>query len=128
MKNVNRRSAMKAATAGAVVLGTAVLGRAAVENEEKAPELWTLEGELKVHPKYIYRYYLNVTGGQTCALYGADHGREPEQLARLRLPIRVRVRGTLGTEHHAGGTRENPSPFPETWIVYMMVHEVEELK
>jgi hypothetical protein len=42
--------------------------------------------------------------------------------------VRVRVRGALGTEHHAGGTKENPSPFSETWILYMDVHEVEALK
>jgi hypothetical protein len=127
MKNLNRRSAMKAATAGAVSVGTAVIGGAAAGSDQK-PQLWTLEGELKAHPKFIYRYYLLMADGQMCALYGTDHAREPEQLTRLRLPIRVRVRGTLGTEHHAGGTKENPSPFPETWIVYMIVHEVEELK
>jgi len=128
MENVSRRSAMRAATAGAVVVGSAVLGGRAAGNEPKAPKLWTLEGELKVHPKYIYRYYLVLGDGQKCALYGSDHSREPDQLARLRLPVRVRVRGVLGTAHHAGGTKENPSPFPETWTLYMDVHEVEALK
>ena len=123
MENVSRRSAMRAATAGAVAVGTAVLGGAAAGDEPKAPKLWTLEGELKVHPKFIYRYYLELLGGQTCALYG-----ESDQLARLKLRVRVRVRGVLGTEHHPGGTKENPSPFPEGWIVYMNVHEVDALK
>ncbi|HEY7156033.1 MAG TPA: hypothetical protein VH575_18865 [Gemmataceae bacterium] len=125
---MNRRSAMKAATAGAVAVGTAVLGGTAAGNEPKAPKLWPLEGELKVHPKYLYRYYLVLADGQMCALYGSDHGREPDQLARLQLPVRVRVRGVLGTAHHSGGTKENPSPFPETWTLYMDVHEVEALK
>jgi hypothetical protein len=128
MEKVNRRSAMKAATAGAVAVGTAVLGGTAAGNEPKAPKLWPLEGELKVHPKYLYRYYLVLADGQMCALYGSDHGREPDQLARLQLPVRVRVRGVLGTAHHSGGTKENPSPFPETWTLYMDVHEVEALK
>ena len=127
MEKMSRRSAMRAATAGAVVVGTAVLGGKAA-GDEKAPKLWTLEGELKVHPKYLYRYYLVLGDGQRCALYGPDHGREPGQLARLQLPARIRVRGVLGTAHHPGGTKENPSPFPETWVLYMDVHEVEALK
>ena len=128
MEKVSRRAAMKAATAGAVAIGTAALGGTAAGDEPKAPKLWTLEGDLKVHPKYIYRYYLMLGDGQMCALYGSDHGREPDQLDRLELPARVRVRGVLGTSHHLGGTKENPSPFPETWVLYMDVHEVEALK
>jgi hypothetical protein len=128
MENVSRRSAMRAATAGAVVVGTAVLGGAAAGDEPKAPKLWALEGELKVHPKYFYRYYLVLGDLQKCALYGSDHGREPDELARLKFPVRIRVRGVLGTAHHPGGTKENPSPFPETWTLYMDVHEVEALK
>jgi hypothetical protein len=128
MEKVSRRSAMRAATAGAVLVGTAVLGGTAAGNEPKAPKLWPLEGELKVHPKYLYRYYLVLGNGQMCALYGSDHGREPGQLARLQLPVRVRVRGVLGTAYHPGGTSENPSAFPETWTLYMDVHEVEALK
>ena len=123
MEKVSRRAAMKAATAGAVAIGTAALGGTAAGDEPKAPKLWTLEGDLKVHPKYIYRYYLMLGDGQMCALYGSE-----DQLARLKLPARVRVRGVLGTSHHLGGTKENPSPFPETWVLYMDVHEVEALK
>jgi hypothetical protein len=128
MEKLSRRAAMRAATAGAVAIGTAALGGKAAGDEPKAPKLWTLEGELKVHPKYIYRYYLILGDGQTCALYGSDHGREPDQLARLQLPGRVRLRGVLGTSHHLGGTQENPSAFPETWVLYMDVQEVEPLK
>ena len=69
-------------------------------------------GELKVHPKFIYRYYVVLLGDLKCALYGSDHSREPGQLAGIKLPDFVRVRGVLGTEHHDGGTKENPSPFP----------------
>ena len=102
MEKVSRRSALKAATVGAVAIGTAALAGTAAGDEPKAPKLWTLEGELKVHPKYLYRYYLVLGDGQKCALYGSDHGREPDQLARLKLPGRVRVRGVLGTAHHSG--------------------------
>jgi hypothetical protein len=127
MEKVSRRSAIRAATAGAVTVGTAVLGGTAAGDEPKAPKLWTLEGNLKVHPLFIYRYYLELLDGQKCALYGSDHGREPDQLARLKLPVRVRVRGVLGTEYNSRGTKENPSQFPEGWIVYMNVQEVKVL-
>jgi hypothetical protein len=124
LEKMSRRSAMRATAAGAVVVGTAALGGTAAGDEPKPPNLWTLEGELKVHPKFLYRYYLVLLGtGQTCALYGAE-----DQLARLKLPIGVNVRGVLGTKYHDGGTKENPSPFPPGWTLYMDVHEVEPLK
>jgi hypothetical protein len=128
METVTRRSAMRAAAAGAVAVGTAALGCTAAGDEPKAPKLWTLEGELKVHPKFIYRYYIVLLGDLKCALYGADHSREPGHLARVQLPDFVRVRGVLGTEHYDGGAKENPSPFPPGWMLYMDVHEVEALK
>jgi hypothetical protein len=128
MEKVSRRSAMRASAAGAVAVGSAVLGGTAAGGEPKAPKAWTLEGELKVHPKYLYRYYIVLGDGAKCGLFGSDHGREPDHLARVQLPARVRVRGVLGTAHHAGGTKENPSPFPETWTLYMDVHEVGAIK
>jgi len=129
MEKMSRRSAMRATAAGAVAVGTVVLGGTAAGDEPKSAKLWTLEGELKVHPKFYYRYYLVLLGtGQICALYGADHGREQDQLARLKLPIGVKVRGVLGTEYHDGGTKENPSALVAGWILYMDVHEVEPLK
>ena len=124
MEKMSRRLAMRATAAGAVAVGTAVLSGTAAGDEPKPPKLWTLEGELKVHPKFLYRYYLVLLGtGQICALYGAE-----DQLARLKLPIGVNVRGVLGTKYHDGGTKENPSPFPQGWTLYMDVHEVEPLK
>ena len=124
MEKMSRRSAMRATAAGAVAVGTAVLSGTAAGDEPKPPKLWTLEGELKVHPKFLYRYYLVLLGtGQICALYGAE-----DQLARLKLPIGVNVRGVLGTKYHDGGTKDNPSPFPPGWTLYMDVHEVEPLK
>ena len=125
MEKVSRRTAMKVAAAGTVAaVGTAVLSGTAAGDEPKAPKLWTLEGELKVHPKFVYRYYLVLLGtGQICALYGAE-----DQLARLKLPIGVNVRGVLGTKYHDGGTKQNPSSFPPGWTLYMDVHEVEPLK
>ncbi len=128
MEKVSRRSAMRATAAGALAVGAVALGGPVAGDEPKGPQLWTLEGELKVHPKFIYRYYIVLLDGQKCALYGADHSREPDHLARVKLPDFVRVRGVLGTAHHSGGTKENPSPFPQGWTLYMDVHEVEALK
>ena len=120
MEKVSRRSAMWASAAGAVAVGTAVLSGTAAGDEPKAPKLWTLEGELKVHPKFIYRYYIVLLDGQKCALYGSDHSREPDQLARVHLPDFVRVRGVLGTAHHPGGPRRTRPRFPRggrcTWM------------
>ena len=110
-----------------MAVGGAILAGTTVGDEPKVPELWTLEGELKIHPKFIYRFYLEILDGQKCALYGVDHTREPDHLARCNLPIRVRVLGVLGTERHPGGNNENPSPFPEGWTLYMDVHEVKVL-
>ena len=124
MARITRRRAM---ATGAAVVGLTASGRRAAAEEPKPQKLWTLEGELKVHPKFYYRYYLTFRG-QTCALYGADHGHDPNQLSKLQLPARIRVRGSLGTVYHDGGTKENPSALVACWVLYMDVHEVEVLK
>lgn len=123
MRKVTRRTAM-GVTAVAVA---AALGDGAAADNPEGPRMFTVEGELRVHSKFLYRYFLVLLDGQKLALYGPDHGREPASLARIQLPGSVRVRGVLGTEQHRG-TPGNPSPFPNGWIVYMDVHEVEPLK
>lgn len=128
MNKVTRRMAIRATVAGAVGVSTAALADAAAGDEAKVAKLRTLEGELKVHPKFLYRYYIVLLDGQKCALFGADHDREPERLARVDLLAFVRVRGVLGTQQHLGGTKENPTPFPKGRLLYMDVHEVESLK
>ena len=97
----------------------------ASSDEPPAPKQWPLEGELKVHPKYLYRYYVVFGGGQKCALFGPDHRRDIKQLADVEPGARVRVQGVLGTEFFPGGTAENPSPFGPAWVLYMDVHEAE---
>ena len=103
-------------------------GQSVGGDKADAPQMWPLEGELKIHPKYMYRYYITFGDGQKCALYARDHEREIDQLARLQPGARVRVRGVLGTEYFPGGTKKNPSPFPPAWTLYMDVNEVENLK
>jgi hypothetical protein len=77
---------------------------------------WTLEGTLKVHPKFLYKHYLADFGaGQSCALLGLEKFKE------VKPGSRVEVTGELHTRFHSGGTRENPSPFPKTWIIYVDV-------
>ena len=93
MKNLNRRTLVASAIAGTVAMGSGILRASADDAEANADKMWTLEGELKVHPKFVYRYYLLVLDGQKCALYGAGHSRDPEELSHLQLPVRVRVRG-----------------------------------
>lgn len=120
MPTMNRRTAM-----GATALGAVSLGLRAAGAEPTEVKLSTLEGELKIHPKFLYRYYLALLDGQRCALFGSEHEREPSALARIKLPTRVRVRGLLGSAQHVGGTKDAPSPFPAGWIVFMDVSEVE---
>lgn len=128
MASMNRRWALRAVGAGAVATGftnTEVFA----DGEPTLPQLWPLEGELRVLIKpNLYLYCLVITGGATIALYGADHGVASNKLAGVRLPARVRVRGKLGTAFHPGGTENNPSPVPPTWLVYMDVQEVEPIE
>jgi hypothetical protein len=50
---ISRRSAMRAATASAVAIGTTAFGGTAVGDEPKAAKLWTLEGaSLDLVPHY----------------------------------------------------------------------------
>lgn len=130
MKIASRRTTLIRISLGAVLAGAVIVAGTTAGKEPQTPQLWDLEGELKVHPKYLYRYYLDLGNGtgQTCALYGEDHGREPAQLARFKLPARLRVRGALGTEYHTGGTKESPSPFNKVWTIYMDVHKVAALE
>jgi hypothetical protein len=99
--------------------------QSAYADEPAKPQLWPLEGQLKIHPKFLYRYYIVFGDGQKCALYGPDHAQEFKQLADVPRDARIRVRGTLGTSYFAGGAEKNPSPFPQSWTLYMDVHEVE---
>ena len=95
--------------------------------EPKAEEkLATLEGILKVHPKFMYKYYIVAYGGQTCALY-ADPSVGKDMLKDINPGTEIRVRGKLGTRYHGGGTKANPSPFGRTWVIYMNVQEVTDL-
>jgi hypothetical protein len=119
------RNLVMVGVAGLLLSG---VGQSVSGSRRDAPRLWPLEGELKINPKYLYRYYLVYGDGQKCALYGLDHRREPDQLVSLQSGARIRVRGTLGTFHHPGGSQENPSPFPPAWVLYMDVHEVENIK
>jgi len=82
-----------------------------------------LEGILKVHPKYLYSYYITGFGdGQECALMNC------KDLETIKPGSYIHVEGKLGTFHHSGGTENNPSPFPKTWVIYMNVKKVDVLK
>ncbi len=120
MGTMSRRAAVGTTALGAMNLGIMAAGAEPTEVQQ-----WTLEGELKVHPKFLYHYYLTLLDGQRCALFGSEHEREPGPLTRIQLPARVRVRGVLGTAQHVGGSKDAPSPFPTGWIVFMDVSEVE---
>lgn len=83
----------------------------------------TLEGVLRVHPKYLYRYYIDgFGGGQSCALRGLE-----KMAKRFEPGSRIKVTGTLGVDRHEGGTETNPSPFPATTYIFMDVREINEI-
>ena len=114
----------------AVVLSYVAWGGAYAEEPKKSePQeaACTLEGTLKVHPKYLYRYYIAGLGNaQTCALFGSEEFKE-EAFKEIKEGSRIRVTGRLGTRYHSGGTAANLSPFPPTWIIYMDVETVKVL-
>lgn len=94
------------------------------KKDETTIKLSTLEGVLRIHPKFLYKYYIVAYGGQTCALYGNARERELENLKNIKEGTKIRVRGQLDTFLHKGGSEENPSPFPKTWVIYMIPKEV----
>lgn len=110
---------------GFIAVGSLI---AAGKKGETPVKLSTLEGVLRVHPKFLYKYYIVAYGGQTCALYGGTLAREPEKLKDIKPGTWIRVRGQLGTFLHRGGSKDNPSPFSRTWVIYMELKEVTELR
>ena len=85
------------------------------ESQEQA----TLDGVLRITRKFLYKYYIECPGtGQSCAL------RNSEDLEKIRPGSRIRVKGHLGTFHHSGSTKDNLSPFPSAWVIYMDVEKV----
>jgi|GEM_PF-4683032 len=79
-----------------------------------------LEGVLRIHPKFHYRYYIDGFGdGQKCALFQAD-----KQLKQIKPGSRIRVRGDLASKLLGGDPKDQRSALTRTWILYMDVHQV----
>ena len=51
----------------AVVVPVLVLETSSLSADADTQKLHTLEGELRVHPKYLYNYYVVFGDGQKCA-------------------------------------------------------------
>ncbi len=99
-----------------------VVERRAVKAEAQS-QLAALEGILKIHPKYLYKYYITGFGdGQACALVGED------KLQNIKVGSLVHVEGRLGTGFHPGGTPLNPSPWGRDWYIFMDVVTVKVLR
>lgn len=110
----------------AFVASVFALKTSSLSADVSTEKLHVLEGELRVHPKDLYKYYVVFGDGQKCALYSSEHKREDKSLAVMKPGARVRVRGILGTAfHRSTATKGNPSPFDSTWIMYMDVNKVE---
>lgn len=87
-----------------------------------AREQDVLEGFLRIHPKFHYKYYVDGFGdGQECALFGAE-----EQLAGIEPGSLVRIEGILGSK--ISGDPDNRGALRSTWIIYMDVERVKVLR
>jgi len=82
-----------------------------------------LEGVLRVHPKFHYRYYINEFGaGQSCALLGAD-----TRLEQIKPGSRIRVQGKLASKYFGDPKDKTPAVI-STWVIYMRVEQVDVLR
>jgi hypothetical protein len=105
-----------------VLFATAIL--VGVVDAQKASDrpVDTLEGVLRVHPKFHYRYYIDGFGdGQECALFNAD-----KRLQQIKPGSLIRVRGDLASKFF--GQKDKKSALISTWIIYMDVDQVEVLR
>jgi hypothetical protein len=105
----------------ALVLGGVALlvGIAGAQAPPQAPAD-TLQGTLRIHPKFHFRYYLEGFGdGQACALFQAD-----ERLQAIKPGTTIRVRGSLASRFFGDPADPMPALIP-TWVIYMDVDEIE---
>jgi hypothetical protein len=94
----------------------------AATQKEREESVDTLEGTLRVHPKFHHRYYIDGFGdGQECALFQADN-----RLAKIEQGTRIRVQGDLASRYF--GNKSKPSALVSTWIIDMDVDNVEVLR
>ena len=107
-----------------VLCATAILiGVASAQRVSKKP-VDILEGVLRVHSKFHYRYYIDGFGdGQHCALFQAD-----KRLKQIKPGSVIRVRGDLASKLFGGDPKDKRSALIRTWIIYMDVDQVEVLR
>jgi hypothetical protein len=105
-----------------VLCATALLVGVADAQKVSDRPVDTLEGVLRVHPKFYYRYYIDGFGdGQECALFAAD-----KRLQQIKPGSLIRVRGDLASKFF--GQKDKTSALISTWIIYMNVDQVEVLR
>jgi hypothetical protein len=98
---------------------TAILAGATDAQEVSNRPADVLEGVLRVHPKFHYRYYVDGFGdGQHCALFGAD-----EVLKQVKPGSLIRVQGELASRFF-GNPKDTSSALISTWIIHMNVAKV----
>jgi hypothetical protein len=114
---------MRRVASFAAILGAIVLLAAVAAGQKTSDDADALEGALRVHPKFHYRFYVDGFGdGQHCALFGAD-----ERLAKIAPGTRIRVRGNLASRFF-GNAGDKTSALASTWIIYMNVKDVEAVR
>lgn len=107
-----------------LIRSTALSGdTAGPQNAESKTPVSVFEGILKIHPKYLWKYY--VTGfaqGQLLALFG------DEILKDIKPGSIIHVEGRLGTRLPPRGDEKNPPQLSGGWYIYMDVESVKVLR
>jgi len=119
-KDIDGRSAMPYL----IVFRTADGEGESVDADADKPH--TLQGILRIHPKFLYKHYLAMLDGAKCGLYDkAEPKTTQPALEDIEPGSLIRVRGSLGVYNHPGSTEDNLSPFPAGSIITMEVDEIE---
>ena len=107
-----------------VLCATSILIGVAYAQKASNRQVDILEGVLRVHPKFHYRYFIDGFGdGQECALFQAD-----KRLKQIKPGSLIRVRGDLASHLFGGDPKDKRSALIRTWIIYMQVDQVQVLR
>lgn len=104
-----------------MLLIASVSGVAANTPPSPEPRLIELSGILKRPPKSRPRLRLVPAGGTQWFDLGG------ELLKGIQEDTRLRVKGVVKSHLHPGDTKDNRSPFPAQWVIWLEVIEVEVL-
>ncbi len=98
--------------------GCRIAAGTAIAQPDASHQMHSLQGVLRIHPKYAYKYYLTGFGlGQECGLFGES------ALKNIPPGSRIRVEGQLGTR-----SLPREGSFRGSFFIYMDVVKAEVLR